>query len=67
MENGKTEEEICEELGSIEDLVEEIKEVYGADNKSSDSKQKKQEEKITRIFTPYYPNKKKSVRLCTKI
>lgn len=45
MENGKTEEEICEELGSIEDLVEEIKEVYGTDNKSSDSKQKKQEEK----------------------
>lgn len=45
MENGKTEEEICEELGSIEDLVEEIKEVYGTDSKSSDSKQKKQEEK----------------------
>lgn len=45
MENGKTEEEICEELGSIEDLVEEIKEVYGTENKSSDSKQKKQEEK----------------------
>lgn len=45
MENGKTEEEICEELGSIEDLVEEIKEVYGTDSKSSDSKQKKQDEK----------------------
>lgn len=28
MEYGKSEEQICEELGSIEDLVEEIKEVY---------------------------------------
>lgn len=29
LENGKTEEQICEELGSIEDLAREIKEAYG--------------------------------------
>lgn len=28
IENGKTEEQICEDLGSIEDLAEEIKDVY---------------------------------------
>lgn len=31
MENGKSEEQICEELGSIDDLVKEINEVYGID------------------------------------
>ncbi len=31
MENGKSEEEICEDLGSIEDLVKEIKDVYNTD------------------------------------
>ncbi len=39
-EKGKTEEQICEELGSIDDLVNEIKEVYQADN----SKQEKKDE-----------------------
>ena len=42
IENGKTEEEICNDLGSIEDLVEEIKEVYqtGSSNNSSRKKDK---------------------------
>ncbi len=35
MENGKSEEQICEELGKIEDLVQEIKEVYGDTGKGS--------------------------------
>lgn len=39
MEYGKSEEQICEELGSIEDLVEEIKEVYH----TSDTEEKKSE------------------------
>ena len=42
MENGKSEEQICEDLGSIEDLVKEIKEVYHTDKK--DSKEKAKEE-----------------------
>lgn len=37
LENGKSEEQICEELGAIDDLVEEIKEVYNTDN--NDKKQ----------------------------
>lgn len=41
LENGKTEEEICEDLGKIEDLVEEIKEVYET---SADKKKQKEEE-----------------------
>lgn len=41
MENGKSEEQICEDLGSIDDLIEEIQEVYHTDGK----KQKKKEEK----------------------
>lgn len=44
VENGKTEEQICEDLGSIEDLVSEIKEVYGTDKKS-EKKEKKEEKK----------------------
>ncbi len=39
-EKGKSEEQICEELGSIEDLVNEIKEVYQTNNKKQDSKDK---------------------------
>ena len=39
MEYGKSEQQICEELGSIEDLVEEIKEVYH----TSDTEEKKSE------------------------
>lgn len=45
MENGKSEEEICEGLGSIEDLVEEIKEVYGTDKNQKDNKKTTQNEK----------------------
>ncbi|NLN65809.1 MAG: DUF4097 family beta strand repeat protein [Clostridiaceae bacterium] len=33
MENGKSEEQICEELGSIDDLVKEINAVYNTDKK----------------------------------
>lgn len=33
-ENGKSEEQICEDLGSIDDLVQEIKEVYKTEKKS---------------------------------
>jgi DUF4097 and DUF4098 domain-containing protein YvlB len=33
IENGKSEEQICEDLGSIEDLVKEIKEVYNTEGK----------------------------------
>lgn len=49
VENGKTEEQICEDLGSIEDLVSEIKEVYGTDKKSEkkDKKEEKKEENST--------------------
>jgi len=42
-EKGKSEEQICEELGSINDLVDEIKEVYQA----KDSKQNKEDENQT--------------------
>ncbi len=35
IENGKSEEQICEDLGAIEDLVKEIKEVYNTDNKDA--------------------------------
>lgn len=45
MENGKSEEEICEELGSIEDLVEDIREVYGTEKNQKDNKKTTQEEK----------------------
>ena len=38
LENGKSEEQICEDLGAIDDLVEDIKEVYNTDGKE-DSKQ----------------------------
>ncbi len=41
IENGKSEEQICEELGEIDDLVEEIKEVYN----TSAMKDKKEETK----------------------
>jgi len=40
IENGKTEEQICEDLGSIEDLVQEIKEVYNTENKSDKKEEK---------------------------
>lgn len=40
IENGKTEEEICRELGAIEDLVEEMKEVYGTDSKKTSQEEK---------------------------
>ncbi len=40
--NGKSEEQICEELGSINDLVDEIKEVYQADNVKHDKKDENQ-------------------------
>lgn len=49
VENGKSEEQICEDLGSIEDLVQEIKEVYQTDKKSEkasgDSKKENTDEK----------------------
>lgn len=35
IEKGKSEEQICEDLGSIDDLVEEIKEVYNAKSKEA--------------------------------
>ncbi len=35
LDNGKSEEQICEELGSIEDLAREIKEAYGTSNNSA--------------------------------
>ncbi len=39
---GKSEEQICEELGSINDLVNEIKEVYQADSNTKDKKEEDQ-------------------------
>ena len=39
-ENGKTEEQICEDLGSIEDLVQEIKEVYNTGSNSERKEEK---------------------------
>ena len=45
VENGKTEEQICEDLGSIEDLVAEIKDVYGTEKKSEKKQEKSSEEK----------------------
>ena len=44
LENGKSEEQICEELGSIEDLVKEINEIYQPDSQKS---QPHTEEKAT--------------------
>lgn len=48
MENGKSEEQICEELGAIDDLVKEIKEVYNtnhSDEKNEESNEESNEEK----------------------
>ena len=47
MENGKSEEQICEDLGSIEDLVEEIKEVYHTDHQNEKKEENKSEEDQT--------------------
>jgi DUF4097 and DUF4098 domain-containing protein YvlB len=47
MENGKSEEQICEDLGAIDDLVEEIKEVYNADKKEENKEDKKSYEDQT--------------------
>ncbi|WFR59030.1 DUF4097 family beta strand repeat-containing protein [Anaerocolumna sp. AGMB13025] len=44
MENGKSEEQICEDLGAIEDLVEEIKEVYHTDQKENKRENKESDE-----------------------
>ncbi len=41
MENGKSEEQICEDLGAIEDLLKEIKEVYNTDKKEEKQEDKK--------------------------
>lgn len=43
-ENGKTEEQICEDLGSIDDLVAEIKEVYTTDKKAEKKTEQSKEE-----------------------
>ena len=42
IEKGKSEEQICEELGSIDDLVNEIKEVYQAENSKQDKEDENQ-------------------------
>ncbi|NLZ81939.1 MAG: DUF1700 domain-containing protein, partial [Clostridiales bacterium] len=47
IQKGKSEEQICKELGSIDDLVEEIKEVYHADSKEEKKETEKEEEKET--------------------
>lgn len=44
IENGKSEEQICEELGSIEDLVKEIKEVYSTEQNTKQEDKSQQEE-----------------------
>ncbi len=47
MENGKSEEQICEELGAIDDLVKEIKEAYHtnhSEEKNEENKEEKNEE-----------------------
>lgn len=60
MENGKSEEQICEDLGSIDDLVEEIKEVYNTDNKGNKKEEKKSDEDQTynknNKFKDWYSN-----------
>ncbi|WMJ86893.1 DUF4097 family beta strand repeat-containing protein [Anaerocolumna sp. MB42-C2] len=45
MENGKSEEQICEDLGAIDDLVEEIKEAYNTDKKENNKEENKEEKK----------------------
>lgn len=42
IEKGKSEEQICEELGSINDLVDEIMDAYGADHGKQDKKDENQ-------------------------
>lgn len=42
MEYGKSEEQICKELGSIEDLAQEIKEVYNTDSKEDKKAEEEQ-------------------------
>lgn len=44
VENGKSEEQICDDLGSIEDLVQEIKEVYQTDQKAEKTSKKSSNE-----------------------
>ncbi len=56
MENGKSEEQICEELGSIEDLVKEIKEVYNTDNKEDKKTYEDQTNSKNNKFKEWYSN-----------
>lgn len=59
IENGKTEEQICEDLGEIEDLVKEIKEVYNTDSeedKKSDDNQQNSENKKSKEWSFNIPN-----------
>ena len=54
MENGKSEEQICEELGAINDLVEEIKEVYQTDNKEEKKAEDDQSNAKNKSFKDWY-------------
>lgn len=59
LENGKSEEQICDELGAIDDLVQEIKEVYHTDNnenKEAEDNQKNANNKKSKEWHFNIPN-----------
>lgn len=61
MENGKSEEQICEELGAIDDLVKEIKEAYNTNHSEEKIEENNEEEnnKENKSFDEQANNKNK--------
>ena len=60
MEYGKSEEQICKELGSIEDLAQEIKEVYNADSKEDKKTEEEQSDTKNSKNKGYSPKCRKT-------
>lgn len=56
IEKGKSEEEICEDLGSIDDLVEEIKGVYNTDSKEDKKESDDQADSKNKKFKDWHFN-----------
>ncbi|SFR68258.1 DUF4097 family beta strand repeat-containing protein [Anaeromicropila populeti] len=56
IEKGKSEEQICEELGTIDDLVEEIKGVYNTDNQEGKYKNSQQSDSKSKKFKDWHFN-----------
>lgn len=56
MENGKSEEQICEDLGAIDDLIEEIKEVYNTDNTNDKKESDDQKDSKNKKFKDWHFN-----------